>query len=59
MALNPEAAFPRTDLAQEFDRNMIGNRMFVGNLLRQPAFIQLRSDRPHSFRLAARPKCSD
>ncbi len=46
------ARFTRTDLAQELDRNKIGNRMlFGGNLVRQPAFVQLRQDRPDSMRL--------
>jgi CDP-6-deoxy-D-xylo-4-hexulose-3-dehydrase len=52
IAVNPEAPFSRTELAQELDRNKIGNRMlFGGNLVRQPAFVQLRQDRPDSMRL--------
>lgn len=35
----------RTDLARALDAAKIGNRMFFGgNLVRQPAFVQLRSD---------------
>ncbi len=52
IAVKSTAPFSRTDLAQELDRNLIGNRMlFGGNLLRQPAFVQLRKDRPQAFRL--------
>ena len=46
------AAFSRTELAQELDRNQIGNRMlFGGNLVRQPAFVQLKQDRPGAMRV--------
>jgi len=52
IAVKPGAPFSRTELAQELDRNLIGNRMlFGGNLLRQPAFVQLREDRPDSLRV--------
>lgn len=46
------APFSRTDLARELDEKKIGNRMlFGGNLLRQPAFVQLRKERPEALRL--------
>ena len=46
------APFNVRDLAKELDRAKIGNRMlFGGNLLRQPAFVQLKKDRPESFRV--------
>jgi CDP-6-deoxy-D-xylo-4-hexulose-3-dehydrase len=52
IAVRPGAPFIRTELAQELDRHQIGNRMlFGGNLLRQPAFVQLRTDRPESLRV--------
>ena len=52
IAVKPLAPFTRTDLAQELDRNMIGNRMlFGGNLVRQPAFVQLKQDRPDAMRI--------
>jgi CDP-6-deoxy-D-xylo-4-hexulose-3-dehydrase len=52
IAVKPDAPFSRTDLARELDRNQIGNRMlFGGNLVRQPAFVQLRQERPESMRL--------
>jgi len=52
IAVKPDAPFSRTDLAQELDRHQIGNRMlFGGNLLRQPAFVQLCQDNPHHLRV--------
>ncbi len=52
IAVKTDAPFSRTELAQELDRNNIGNRMlFGGNLLRQPAFVQLREDRPEALRV--------
>ena len=43
LAIKSNAPFSRTDLAQELDRHQIGNRMlFGGNLLRQPAFVNLK-----------------
>jgi CDP-4-dehydro-6-deoxyglucose reductase, E1 len=60
IAVRPEAPFSRTDLAQELDVHGIGNRMlFGGNLLRQPAFVQLREDSPGSLRVAASMEGSD
>jgi CDP-6-deoxy-D-xylo-4-hexulose-3-dehydrase len=60
IAVKAGAPFSRTELAQELDRNQIGNRMlFGGNLLRQPAFVQLRHDRPESLRLATSMEGSD
>jgi CDP-6-deoxy-D-xylo-4-hexulose-3-dehydrase len=54
IAVKPGAPFSRTDLARELDAHSIGNRMlFGGNLLRQPAFVQLCHDRPEAIRLAA------
>jgi CDP-6-deoxy-D-xylo-4-hexulose-3-dehydrase len=52
LAVKAEAPFSRTDLARELDAHGIGNRMlFGGNLVRQPAFVQLRQERPDSMRL--------
>ena len=51
LAVKAESKFTRTDLAKILDQNKIGNRMlFGGNLVRQPAFIQLAKDNPTSFR---------
>lgn len=52
LRVRPTAPFSRTDLAAVLDRAKIGNRMlFGGNLLRQPAFVQLQRDRPDAFRV--------
>jgi len=52
IATRPGAPVTRTELARELDRNQIGNRMlFGGNLLRQPAFVQLREDNPDALRV--------
>ena len=60
IAVKPGAFFSRTDLAQELDHNQIGNRMlFGGNLLRQPAFVQLRTDRPDALRVVGEMVGSD
>ena len=48
--IKSSAPFSRTDLARYLDSNLIGNRMlFGGNLVRQPAFVQLSQDNPKSF----------
>lgn len=52
LRVKPAAPFSHTDLGRYLDERKIGNRMlFGGNLLRQPAFVQLRKDRPESFRV--------
>ncbi|MDX6767775.1 MAG: lipopolysaccharide biosynthesis protein RfbH [Candidatus Methylacidiphilales bacterium] len=52
MLVKPGAPFSRTDLARHLDEHKIGNRMlFGGNLVRQPAFVQLRHDNPDAFRV--------
>jgi len=52
IAVKPNAHFSRTELAQELERNLIGNRMlFGGNLLRQPAFVHLRHRDPDALRI--------
>jgi CDP-6-deoxy-D-xylo-4-hexulose-3-dehydrase len=46
------APFNQTQLACYLESKKIGNRaLFGGNLLRQPAFVQLRKDRPSAFRV--------
>lgn len=51
LRVRPSAPFTRTDLARHLDARKIGNRMlFGGNLLRQPAFVQLQKDRPQALR---------
>lgn len=46
------APFSRTALARHLDEHKVGNRMlFGGNLLRQPAFVQLRNNQPETLRI--------
>jgi CDP-6-deoxy-D-xylo-4-hexulose-3-dehydrase len=60
LAVKEGAPFSRTDLARELDAHGIGNRMlFGGNLVRQPAFVQLSQERPKSMRLVGDLKDSD
>ena len=52
LSVRSSAPFTRTDLARRLDERKIGNRMlFGGNLLRQPAFLQLKKDRPEAIRV--------
>ena len=52
MLVKPSAPFSRTEFARALDAKKIGNRMlFGGNLVRQPAFVQLRKDNPAAFRV--------
>ncbi len=60
IAVRPGAPFSRKELVQELERNQIGNRMlFGGNLLRQPAFLQLRYDQPKALRITGEMIGSD
>lgn len=53
ITVKKDAPFTRTELAAHLDRCKIGNRMlFGGNLVRQPAFVQLRRDDPGGMRIA-------
>ena len=52
ITLKEDAPFTRTDLCRHLDEHKIGNRMlFGGNMVRQPAFVQLRRDDPNSMRV--------
>ena len=54
------APFTRTELAKVLDMNKIGNRMlFGGNLVRQPAFTDLKSYNPNAYRIVGDLKGSD
>lgn len=47
------APFTVGEFAAHLDEKKIGSRMlFGGNLLRQPAFVQLKKDNPNAFRIA-------
>jgi CDP-6-deoxy-D-xylo-4-hexulose-3-dehydrase len=47
-----DAPFEAVDLSRHLDKMGVGNRrLFGGNLVRQPAFLQLRRDRPDAFRV--------
>jgi CDP-6-deoxy-D-xylo-4-hexulose-3-dehydrase len=52
LRVKPSAPFSHSDLGRHLDEKKIGSRMFFGgNLLRQPAFVQLKQDRPQAFRI--------
>jgi CDP-6-deoxy-D-xylo-4-hexulose-3-dehydrase len=52
VTVKEDAPFTRTDLAAHLDLHKIGNRMlFGGNLVRQPAFVQLKRDNPNAIRV--------
>lgn len=52
MRVRPGAPFTRSEFARALDAAKIGNRMlFGGNLVRQPAFVQLRKDQPSALRI--------
>lgn len=53
ITIREDAPFTRTELAAHLDQSKIGNRMlFGGNLVRQPAFVQLRRDNPAATRIS-------
>jgi len=52
MLVKTSAPFTRADFVRNLDGNKIGSRMlFGGNLVRQPAFVELRRDNPTAFRV--------
>ncbi len=52
LLVKPDAPFAKADFARYLDEKKIGNRMlFGGNLARQPAFVQLRKERPEALRI--------
>lgn len=51
LLVKPGAPFKKSAFASHLDANRVGNRMlFGGNLLRQPAFVQLKKDDPSAIR---------
>jgi CDP-6-deoxy-D-xylo-4-hexulose-3-dehydrase len=60
LLVRESAPFSNTDLARALDAARIGNRMlFGGNLVRQPAFLQLRKDRSNALRTIGDLKGAD
>lgn len=60
LQVKPHAPFSRTELARNLDTHRVGNRMlFGGNLLCQPAFVQLRQDEPEAIRVIGQLSGSD
>lgn len=60
LLVRTDSPFSRRDLSQYLDTKGIGHRMFFGgNLTRQPAFVQLLSDRPGSYRSIGNLENSD
>ena len=52
LLVKPTAPFSRTDFARYLDCKKIGTRMFFGgNLVRQPAFVELKKQSQNSFRV--------
>lgn len=52
LMVDASAPFTHSQLARHLDANRVGNRMlFGGNLVRQPAFVRLRQERPDAFRV--------
>ncbi len=52
LRIRPAAPFTHSELGRHLDEKRIGNRMlFGGNLVRQPAFVQLKKDCPGAFRV--------
>ena len=55
VTVKESAPFSRTELVEHLDENKIGNRMlFGGNLVRQPAFVRLRTDDSESVRVSGK-----
>jgi CDP-6-deoxy-D-xylo-4-hexulose-3-dehydrase len=54
------APFTAVELSRHLDAHKIGNRrLFGGNLVRQPAFVQLRSDNPNALRVVGNLEGAD
>lgn len=52
MRVKPGSFFSNTDLARALDQAKIGNRMvFAGNVIKQPAFVQLKKDNSDAFKV--------
>jgi CDP-6-deoxy-D-xylo-4-hexulose-3-dehydrase len=52
LLVRDDVPFTVTGLSRHLDKCKIGSRrLFGGNLVRQPAFVQLKRDNPHAFRV--------
>jgi CDP-4-dehydro-6-deoxyglucose reductase, E1 len=60
ISVKANASFTRTELSQYLEQRKIGNRMlFGGNLLRQPALVQLQKEFPDRVRVIGDLKGAD
>jgi CDP-6-deoxy-D-xylo-4-hexulose-3-dehydrase len=60
LLVRPGAPFTAVDLSRHLDERKIGNRRFLGgNLVRQPAFVQLLRDNPKAYRIVGSLKGAD
>ena len=60
LTVKQDAPFTRTQLAQELDKYCIGNRMlFGGNLVKQPAFVNIKNNNNNAFRVPNKLDGSD
>ncbi|WP_415399216.1 lipopolysaccharide biosynthesis protein RfbH [Synechococcus sp. W4D4] len=60
ITVKPDAPFTRTDFVRHLDTSGIGSRMFFGgNLVKQPAFVNLALQYPDSFIVPAALTSSD
>ncbi len=60
ITVNENAPFTRTELVKHLDEHKIGNRMlFGGNLVRQPAFVRLRTNDPNAMRVSGKLPSAD
>lgn len=60
LRVKPGAPFSNSQLGRHLDDKKIGNRMlFGGNLVRQPAFVQLKKDNPSAFRVVGELRGAD
>jgi CDP-6-deoxy-D-xylo-4-hexulose-3-dehydrase len=60
LRVRPTSPFSHSDLGRYLDQKKIGTRMlFGGNLLRQPAFVQLRKDSPTAIRVVGELEGAD
>ena len=60
LSVKSTAPFTRKELVLMLDQKHVGSRMlFGGNLLRQPAFVQLKRDNPQALRVSGELEGSD